>query len=209
MATNNLITKLFDRILIQPSPIERESFVGGGSGSTTAILKAGIYPSDYYEKGTLVLTDSLDIFNNTFTYSWILYLRVGESLTAISIPPENVTVTTSSGSGWGLKTTETVYPEPYHIDSPNIGWNAAALSNEAFNGNGEVAFSCPVSSTGVVAGINEYSGRLNSNYSDINHGFIMRSGKYQIIEGNTILAGEAAFIEADVFNIRPISRQIH
>ena len=30
----------------------------------------------------------------------------------------------------------------------------------------------------------------------------MRGGKYQIIEGNTILAGEAAFIEADIFKVK-------
>jgi len=234
MATTNLITKLFDRILIQPAPIVTRRTAFGNSVTETVTLAAG-FPAEYYA-GTISKS-----FGN---YPWVLTLITPLSVVILNLSDSDVIVNTTAVSsssysshrcvlvydyrygnwGWyepynctestsndGIRNTsyEITYPAPYFIDSPNIGWNAAALSNSAFGGNGEISFSCPITSTGVVAGLNEYSGRLNSNYSDINHGFIMRSGKYQIIEGNAILAGEVSFIEADVFKVERFEGEVN
>jgi len=196
MAQNNLIAKNFDRVVVIPDPIQRLSTTSQRTETReVAVLRAG-FPAYYYT----------GVVSRSFGYSpWVLTIvKAGDysqvefiELTYSDVVVETITIVIGEAS-----TSSIFYPSPYYVDYPNIGWNGAALSNTSFNGNGEITFTCPTTSTGVVAGLNEYVGRLNSSYSDINHGFILRGGKYQVIEGVNILNGEASFIDTDIFKIQ-------
>jgi hypothetical protein len=96
---------------------------------------------------------------------------------------------------------------PNVIRSYNLGWNGSAVSVGDFSGDAQmVQFVVPVSSIGVVCGLNEND--EGSGYGEIDHGLYLHSGLVQIVEGGVPKTSTVSYAEGDVFTIARLVPQV-
>ncbi|MDD5084219.1 MAG: hypothetical protein PHT88_04830 [Candidatus Moranbacteria bacterium] len=95
-----------------------------------------------------------------------------------------------------------IQPDTYALSyNPNLGWNASGRSLDVINGDGTASFSVPVSSVGVVVGLNEPGDSSGSDYFEITYGVYCTRGIYRVLEAGAVKYGGLAYSEGDVFSI--------
>jgi len=78
-------------------------------------------------------------------------------------------------------------------------WSASATSFGQLNNRGELQFSVPTTSVGVVIGLS--GGDIGSVYQDVEFGFYISNGKYQVIEMGTLIGSPTTYSSSDVFTV--------
>lgn len=91
---------------------------------------------------------------------------------------------------------------------PNIGWNAAAISQASLSADGAYTFSVPVDATGVVTGLNEIYDSSGTGYVEITYGLFFGSGFVRVIEQGVVKTGAIAYTTTDVFGVVRSSGEI-
>jgi hypothetical protein len=81
----------------------------------------------------------------------------------------------------------------------NFGWNSGARSIGFISGNGGVSFKVPVSSMGVVAGLNEEDS--DAGYTNINFAWYLSRGIAQIYENGVQKLYVGQFADGDIFSV--------
>ena len=195
MATFNSISKDFLLIQVQPDAVQVWVPTSAGTRETYELV-AG-FPEEWYA-GTIEKALASDRYNLSYNY--------GGGFGFVILYPEDVIVTSTPYTIAGYY--KDVYPAPYEVEEPALGWDAAGISREAFDDNGTVTFKVDANSTGVVVGLNAIDGGEKVDYTDFHHSFIARRGSYSIVEGYAILPVSTPFTSTDVFKIERFNGNI-
>lgn len=154
---------------------------------------------------------------------------VGSSNVGVLLPPGGVWVYDSFGAATGYMApvpgSQTItyqatfipgtvcYPEqpaqpPIPALSPTasqvftdlqMGWNAGARAIRFLPGSGRVEFKAPVSSLGVVSGLNDSDN--GTSYVEIEHGWYISKGKAKVLENGVQVFDYGAFSDGDLFAV--------
>jgi hypothetical protein len=115
-----------------------------------------------------------------------------------NIITESVTTTTVIPGYY----TYDIQPDRYEVSySPNLGWNASALSIPSIMGNGVATFSIAVAVAGAVVGLNEISDSGGSDYFEITYGLYFAHGRLKVVESGIIKTNALTYDADDVFTI--------
>jgi hypothetical protein len=97
---------------------------------------------------------------------------------------------------------KTISAAPTLVPVLNLGWNASAVSESTFIGDGQVSFQIQTALVGAVVGLTTtVQAPQSSGYQDMFHAFYIERGTYRIVEHNSFKTTPTPFTLGSTFRI--------